>query len=80
METTKKILFEIGDGPEGITVWTDEDRASVDWADDLSALYVSVSINGAYSQFGPFQLLNAEKFLKAISDHTLPTPPTQPTT
>jgi hypothetical protein len=70
-QTTKKILFGIGDGPEGITVWTDEDRAVVDWADDLSALYVSVSINGAYSQFGPFTLLNADRFLQALSYHSL---------
>lgn len=56
IDHTKEILLEVGDGPEGITIYTSEEEAIVDWADHVPALYIQASLNGAYVKLGPFML------------------------
>ena len=55
----KKVLLSVGDGPEGIEIYTSEERAVVDWASDIPALYVDVSLNNVTAHFGPFWLSKA---------------------
>lgn len=52
----KTVLLAIGDGPEGIEIYTSDQEGVIDWAATLPALYVSVTINGAMAHFGPFVL------------------------
>ena len=60
----KNILLRSFDGPEGIEIYTDDDRGVIDWAQSFPALYVTVCINGASAQFGPFQLGSTYESLK----------------
>ena len=53
----KKVLFELADGPEGITIYSSDKEAVVDWANHIPALYVTVALDGAFAKFGPFKLL-----------------------
>jgi len=50
----KNILFDSGDGPDGLTLYTSFDRASVDHAEDEKALYIEACVNGTSVQMGPF--------------------------
>ena len=52
----RKILLEVGDGPEGITIYTDSDEGMVDWCGLDEPMYVLVSLWGANAKFGPFTL------------------------
>jgi hypothetical protein len=56
-DPTRKVLLDVGDGPEGITIYTSEDRAVVDFAEQCPALYLSASLNDAHVNLGPFTLL-----------------------
>ena len=50
-----EVLLEVGDGPEGIKIYTSEEEGVVDWANSFPALYIEVSVQGAYVKLGPFQ-------------------------
>lgn len=52
----KQILLDASDGPEGITIFTDDERGVVDWAESFPALYCSVAIDGASVLMGPFTM------------------------
>lgn len=56
MINDKQVLLNVGDGPEGITIYTSEDQGIIDWSPSWPALYIEISINGASSKFGPFTL------------------------
>lgn len=43
MAYDKKIIFDSGDGPEGICVYTSEDEGAVDWADTIPAVYIEIA-------------------------------------
>jgi hypothetical protein len=45
LKADKKVLLSAGDGPDGIEIYTSEDRAAVDWAHDIPALYVDINLN-----------------------------------
>ncbi len=62
-DTTKKVILEAGDGPDGITLYTSENEGVVDWADSLPALYLTASVNGASVKLGPF--------IKGVRDQVL---------
>jgi hypothetical protein len=57
-------LLAVGDGPEGISIYTDDDRGVVDWSQTYPAVYVHVAINGASAHFGPFTLESIYNQLK----------------
>lgn len=48
-------LLNIGDGPEGILIYTSEDEGSIDHSNKFPAMYMEVAIHGAAMKFGPFQ-------------------------
>jgi len=53
----REFLLEIGDGSDGIEIYTSEDEAVVDWATDIPALYLTVSCGMLVNaKFGPFPL------------------------
>jgi hypothetical protein len=52
----REILLDVGDGPEGITIYTDPDKGAVDWSGHEKPLYIEVSMWGASASFGPFDL------------------------
>lgn len=52
----KQTLLEIGDGPEGIHIYTDEDRGVVDWAETFPPVYIDISMWRVNAHFGPFTL------------------------
>ena len=54
MRYLRNVLFESGDGPDGITIYTSFERAAVDHAGDEKALYIEICVNGASVQMGPF--------------------------
>lgn len=56
MVEDKQVRLVIGDGPEGVEIFTSEERAIVDWAKDIPARYIKVSMMDASAQFGPFTL------------------------
>jgi hypothetical protein len=60
----KKILFDIDDGPEGITIYTSDEEGVVDWGNDLPALYLEASLHGANFKLGPFQLSTIRKYFE----------------
>lgn len=61
----KKILLDVGDGPEGITIYTSDDEGVVDWAGSFPALYITISIMGADAKFGPFSLASIHNGIKS---------------
>lgn len=63
MVDDRKILFEVGDGPEGITIYESDAEGVNDWSPILPALYVMVSTNGAFFKAGPFTLGSIRKQL-----------------
>lgn len=63
------ILFEAGDGPEGITIYTSTEEAVVDWSNDIPSLYIQASVDGAFVKLGPFQLKSIrEKLTSALGN------------
>ncbi len=52
----RTVLLDVHDGPEGIKIYTDDDRGVIDWSNSFPAVYLEVSINGAFAKFGPFSL------------------------
>jgi hypothetical protein len=52
----RKILLEVGDGPEGIVIYESEEEGVVDWSPALPAIYVEVTVQDAMVKLGPFQL------------------------
>jgi len=73
-DPTKKVLLSVGDGPEGIEIYTSENRAITDWATNIPALYVSVSVNDAQAGFGPFTL--SETLIAQLEERLQNPPPT----
>jgi hypothetical protein len=75
-DPTKKVLMSVSDGPEGIELYTSEERAVVDWSSEVPALYADVALQGAHFHVGPFQLitkrveeeLSARAALRALID------------
>lgn len=61
----KQILLDVGDGPEGITIYTSDDEGVVDWAGSFPAVYITISINGAFAKFGPFSLKGIHDQIKS---------------
>lgn len=59
-----KILFESADGPEGLHIYTSEDRAVVDWGTDIPGLYIEAAVNGAYVKLGPFHMKKIRQALE----------------
>jgi len=43
MTYDKKIIFDTGDGPEGLTVYTSEDEGVVDWSNTTPTVYVVIA-------------------------------------
>lgn len=54
MKADRKILLDAGDGPDGLTIYTSEEEAIVDWAASSPAMYITVAVQGGYAKFGPF--------------------------
>lgn len=52
----KITLLSVGDGPEGIEIYTSQDEGVVDWATSFPAVYLTASINGAQVKLGPFTM------------------------
>jgi hypothetical protein len=48
--------LSVGDGPEGIEIYTSEERGVVDWSSTFPAVYVHVAMNGVAVNLGPFRL------------------------
>lgn len=68
----RQVLLEVADGPEGILIYTDEDRGVVDWAESFPALYCTVAVNGAWVRLGPFQLHSIyEQLVERLGDPAL---------
>jgi hypothetical protein len=61
----RKILLEVGDGPEGITIYTSDEEAIRDWGRDIPGLYIQASIMGADFKIGPFQLKSIREGVEA---------------
>jgi hypothetical protein len=77
-DPTRKVLLDVADGPEGITIYTSEDRAVVDWAEQCPALYLSASLNDAHVNLGPFTLLRDPVIAALTRNFTNPTIPFEP--
>lgn len=45
MGDDKKIIFDSGDGPEGICVYTSEDEGAVAWAGTVPAVYIEIVVD-----------------------------------
>lgn len=54
--TDKQVLLSVGDGPEGIEIFTSEERGVVDWSATFPAVYLSAAVNGASVLLGPFSM------------------------
>jgi hypothetical protein len=52
----KTILLSVGDGPEGIEIYTSEDEGVIDWSSTFPAVYLTASLNGASVKLGPFTM------------------------
>jgi hypothetical protein len=52
----RQILLSVGEGPEGIQIFTSDDRGVVDWSSTFPAMYLYASVNGASVLLGPFQM------------------------
>lgn len=64
---SKKVLISIGDGPEGFEFYTSEEEAVCDFSNDVPALYLTASVNGAFIKLGPFQLKSIrEELIKKL--------------
>jgi hypothetical protein len=66
MISDKQVLLSIGDGPEGFEFYTSEEEAVVNWADDIPALYLTVSLDGVQAKFGPFKLKSIREKMEFI--------------
>lgn len=55
MKDDKHILLEVGDGPEGIQIYTSDDEG-IDWACTYPPVYIVTSLWGAQVKLGPFTL------------------------
>lgn len=64
----KQILFEVADGPEGVTIYSSEDEAISSWGRHVPGVFVSVSVNGAMAHFGPFSLIKPEDIGRALEE------------
>lgn len=62
-QSDKRVLLQVGDGPEGIEIYTSEEEGVVDWAEHLPGLYVVVTLDGAYVKLGPFHLRSLQEQL-----------------
>ena len=56
MTNDKQILLDVGDGPEGIQIYTSEEEGIVNWAGSFPAVYIVASLWGANFKLGPFTL------------------------
>lgn len=59
-----EVFLDIGDGPEGFKIYTDDNRGVVDWSPTFPPVYVDISINGMSATVGPFTLASIYKQLK----------------
>jgi hypothetical protein len=50
----RRVLFESADGPDGICLYTSEERSAVDFSGDFPSLYLEVAVMGAHVTIGPF--------------------------
>ena len=53
-DSTKRILLSVGNGLEGITIYTSDNEGVIDWCSSLPALYLEASVQGATVKLGPF--------------------------
>jgi len=72
MKNDKVLLFHTADGPESISIYTNQERAVVDFASHPQAVYVDLSLNDASVQFGPFQLPHIYNALQKAFPSALP--------
>lgn len=63
MPKDKKILLEVGDGPEGITIYESDEEGVVDWSPALPGLYLEAAIDGVDFKLGPFRLASIRQQL-----------------
>ena len=63
-DKTRKVLLEVGDGPEGFCFYTSDNEAVTDFATHYPALYLTASLNGASFKLGPFSLSTIQEQLK----------------
>jgi len=69
------VVFDIGDGPEGITLYFSEEEAIVDWAATVPALYLTASTNDSYVKLGPFILPKLHEFFREVQSKINAVPP-----
>jgi hypothetical protein len=64
----KKVLLEVGDGPESISIYTSDERGVVDWSPDLPALYLEATTQDTHVRLGPFQLSTIRKYFEEVAE------------
>jgi hypothetical protein len=63
----QKILLEVKDGPESISIYTSDYQGVIDWSPDLPALYLEATTQDAHVRLGPFQLSTIRKFFEKVA-------------
>jgi hypothetical protein len=64
MKPDKIIILEVGDGPEGICIYTSDEEGVCDWANTFPPVYIQASLWGADFKLGPFTLKSIYTQLK----------------
>lgn len=62
-----RVLLWAGDGPESIEVYTSESEGVTDWAPNLPALYICVTLQGAQVKLGPFTMKSIREQFEEIA-------------
>ncbi len=68
MKYDQNVLFEIGDGPEYIKIYTSEDRAVIDWSPDIPGLYIEIHREGVFLVVGPFELKTIREYFEKAAE------------
>jgi hypothetical protein len=63
----KAVLLDVGDGPDGIQLYTSEDEAIATWAAGVPALFLIAQGMGAYVKLGPFLPRVLEQLRNALA-------------
>jgi hypothetical protein len=64
MQDDKVFLLDVGDGPEGIQIYTSEEEGVVDWSQTFPPVYLEATLWGARVKLGPFTLGSIHTQLK----------------
>ena len=62
-----KTLLEVGDGPEGIAIYTSEDEGIVDWSSTEPTVYIEICNNETYFRVRLTMQKTVDELLKALS-------------